>query len=94
MSKSELTADGTLLWFCPGCGGTHGVPVIGGRVWGWNKSLDSPTLTPSVLVYAHETSPPFNPQLRCHCYVRDGSIQFLADCGHELAGQTVVMGDV
>lgn len=26
---------------------------------------------------------------RCHLYVVDGQIQFLADCTHELAGQTV-----
>jgi len=26
---------------------------------------------------------------RCHSFVRDGQIQFLPDCTHELAGQTV-----
>lgn len=26
---------------------------------------------------------------RCHSFVRDGQIQFLADCTHALAGQTV-----
>lgn len=26
---------------------------------------------------------------RCHTFVTDGQIQFLADCTHELAGQTV-----
>ncbi len=26
---------------------------------------------------------------RCHSFVRDGNIQYLADCSHALAGQTV-----
>lgn len=25
----------------------------------------------------------------CHCFVRDGMIEFLGDCSHELRGQTV-----
>ena len=31
---------------------------------------------------------------RCHSYVRDGRIQFLSDCTHVLAGQTVDLPDV
>lgn len=27
--------------------------------------------------------------VRCHSFVRDGKIQFLGDCSHELKGQTV-----
>ena len=26
---------------------------------------------------------------RCHSFIRDGQIQFLSDCSHALAGQTV-----
>ena len=29
----------------------------------------------------------------CHSYVRDGMVQFLSDCTHALAGQTVPLGD-
>lgn len=83
--------DRVLTWYCPGCKGGHGVPTQGKNAWGWNQSTASPTLTPSVLVLAHETSPPFNPQPRCHSFIRDGRLQFLDDCGHELAGQTVEM---
>lgn len=28
---------------------------------------------------------------RCHCFVRDGRIEFLGDCSHDHAGQTVEM---
>ena len=31
---------------------------------------------------------------RCHSFVRDGRIQFLADCTHELAGKTVPLPDI
>jgi hypothetical protein len=31
---------------------------------------------------------------RCHSYVTDGKIQFLADCSHALAGQTVDLPDI
>ena len=30
---------------------------------------------------------------RCHSFVTDGRIQFLSDCTHELAGQTVDLPD-
>lgn len=30
---------------------------------------------------------------RCHSFIRDGKIQFLSDCSHEFAGQTVEIGD-
>jgi hypothetical protein len=29
--------------------------------------------------------------VRCHTFIRDGQIQFLPDCSHSLAGQTVAM---
>ena len=36
---------------------------------------------------------PFTCQ-RCHSFVTDGKIQFLNDCSHELAGQTVDLPDI
>ncbi len=45
---------------------------------------------------------PFNPSLlcdkdtperRCHSFVKDGKIQYLKDCWHKLAGQTVDLPD-
>ena len=96
MAKFNLLEDNYVAWFCPGCEGGHGVPTTGhrsGKGWGWNGSLDSPTLTPSILVYAHESSPPFKPQPRCHTFITDGMINFLADCTHTLAGQTIPVPD-
>jgi hypothetical protein len=75
---------------CPGCNGGHGIPVSGPRGWNWNGSLESPTITPSILVNrggANPTAPV------CHSYVTEGRIQFLTDCTHSLAGKTVELPD-
>lgn len=89
MSKfCEIEKD-YVAWHCPGCEGGHAVPVNGhssGRGWQWNGSLESPTLTPSVLVNVGGSNPT---KPICHCFVKDGKIQFLSDCTHKLAGQTV-----
>ena len=76
-------------WTCPGCNCRHQTPTEGyPSVWTWNGSIDAPTLSPSVLV----TRP--SGGARCHCFIVDGQIQFLGDCTHALAGQTVPMDDL
>lgn len=72
---------------CPGCKFDHVVHVRhDGRGVGWdfNGSRESPTFNPSVKVTRREDE-------YCHFYVRDGKIEFLPDCSHELAGKTVEM---
>lgn len=74
-----------VLFECPGCCCSHGVPVEGPRAWGFNGDMDRPTLTPSLLVQSvDETGPTV-----CHSFVRDGRIQYLGDCTHDMKGQTV-----
>jgi hypothetical protein len=78
-----------------------------GPRWGVNQSLERPTFTPSILVRSTYAEPPVTseslddwkrapwPQTKvervCHSYVTDGQIQFLGDCTHALAGQTVAL---
>lgn len=87
-SEPDDPQNNRVLFFCPGCQGYHGVRTHGpreqGPVWGWNGSLERPTFTPSILVRS-------GPGMRevCHSFVTDGQIQFLGDCTHALAGQTV-----
>lgn len=99
--KAHTTDDGRVIFFCPGCKMYHGPVVDGSRGWTWNGSLESPTFSPSILVrgtvpitddehariMAGETVEP--KPLVCHSYVREGKIEFLSDCTHELCGQTV-----
>ena len=69
---------------CPGCKNAHPVEV---PRWTWNNSMTSPTFTPSLLCNAN------HPPSRCHSFIADGKIQFLGDCHHAMAGQTVEIPD-
>jgi len=86
MAKLEQATSNTgirLYFYCPGCKGYH---VFDSR-WSWNNDLEKPTFSPSLLCDP-------NGDNRCHLFVRDGMIEFLADCHHGLAGQTVEMPDM
>jgi hypothetical protein len=72
------------LFHCPGCGYSHPFHV---PMWTWNGSLDAPTFSPSLMVNGSD------PRYRCHSFVKEGKIQFLSDCFHKLAGQTVELPD-
>jgi len=88
LAKSE---EDRLFFECPGCLMVHGIsrgPGPGPR-WGWNGNVDAPTFTPSVLVRYRWS----DGDRVCHSFVTDGRIQFLGDCTHSLAGQTVELPD-
>jgi len=78
---------------CPGCKHLHVFwtkPFDTQQIWDYNHNPKSPTFSPSLLNTCD------NPQSkevikRCHLFVNNGQIQFLNDCTHELAGQTVEM---
>lgn len=94
-----------LLFWCLGCNKPHSINY-GGNGWTWNKSLDKPTFTPSVLVKYYKptlegeammdrmdkipkgTRYPGTDEV-CHSFITDGRIQFLSDCSHSLANQTI-----
>ena len=92
----RLYADGAcqeqigVTFTCPGCGMYHApriAPFQGGPVWGFNGDYVRPTLTPSLLVTW--TWGEQRERRVCHSFITDGQIQFLSDCTHPLAGQTV-----
>lgn len=72
---------------CPGCRSPQLIPTKKPEGWDWNGSLDRPTFQPSILTKRGERN-------ICHSYVTDGKIQFLSDCTHEFAGQTLELRDV
>lgn len=94
-----------LMFWCPGCDESHGPVVartVAARpLWTWNGDRDRPTLSPSIRVRGKRrlTDDEYHrivageqvdvPDRTCHSFVRDGRIEFLGDCTHELAGQTV-----
>lgn len=100
--KRVTKSDGSLYGFrveCPGCNAPHVIPVTPtANGWDWNGSETAPTFSPSILVYETKAGPGATlvapgtvMQPRCHSFIRDGKWQFLSDCGHALAGQTVDM---
>lgn len=89
MNVLKRADDGRLIFECPGCDSLHGVFVEREQRprWDWNGDMVRPTFSPSILVTWD-----FGPQREkkvCHSFVRDGQIQFLGDCTHKLAGQTI-----
>lgn len=96
MAKALEYADGSgWLIVCPACGNGH--KFERGR-WTFNGDLNKPTFAPSMLVRCNPPDHPnYQPQAKssvCHSFVRDGRIEFLGDCTHAMAGQTVELPDV
>lgn len=92
--KAHLCEDGTLMYECPACKHYHAVSTTkplnnGAGPWGFNGDLEKPTITPSVNVLPYTNTKGEKLINRCHHFVRDGKIQFLADCEHSMAGTTV-----
>lgn len=107
-SKLRRLEGGLVYFRCPGCKTGHQVRVEGdgSPKWGFNGDGDRPTFTPSILVrtghfvelhgkHCDKSGDPEWPCdcVCCHSFVTDGRIQFLSDCTHELAGQTVDLPD-
>lgn len=95
MAKIKID-DGYAIMNCPGCKGSHVIPVVNaeycqGREWGWNGDINNPTFTPSILVNVGGSN---KSRPICHSFIRDGKWQFLGDCTHSLAGQTVEMEEI
>jgi len=82
------TAPGRSLWlWCPGCDDAHRIVIDAPNGWTWDGNEAAPTIPQSIDTWYGD-----QPGAKhCHCYVRGGQWQFLADCTHALVGQTVPM---
>lgn len=95
MAKKFYIADEDqtrLYFYCPGCECDHMIQIAGaahGPVWDFNGNYECPTVSPSI-----RTFNPTNNQTICHFYINHGQIQYLNDCVHRLAGQSVDMKDI
>lgn len=90
-------AQPDVLFWCPGCKMAHGIwtskAAANGARWSWNGSMEKPTFEPSLLVTVDYPQGHNVPPVRhvCHSFVREGMIQFLSDCTHDLKNQTVAL---
>ena len=108
MQKARVWKSRVTVW-CPACreveisrgyqrdgdvAGEHTVPFEGPGAWSFNGDLESPTLAPSLLLTYDYGEGDQKQRYVCHSFVRAGVIQYLGDCTHALAGQSVPLVDV
>lgn len=96
MKVVEEADNGQYLWFCPGCRNHHFFQLAPKKPdWTWNGDYEKPTVNPSILVRYCADIDDFDKITDiCHCFIREGRIEYLGDCTHKLAGQTVEMVDI
>ncbi len=84
-----------LVFCCPGCveltggEGLHLLPVNTTEQapsWTFDGNLEAPTLSPSIRSHVGGGV--------CHSFLTAGRIEYLSDCTHSLAGQTVALPDL
>lgn len=101
VSRVLVVADGSHYgFFCAACDSPHIIPTGPGQQgWHFDGNLAQPTFSPSILVRSGSAvepnfaDEPGDPPRVCHSFVRGGQIQYLSDCDHHLAGQTVPLAD-
>jgi hypothetical protein len=107
--KTKIENGHTIIK-CPGCKTFHTLNTDPSKkpCWGFNGDFEKPTFSPSILERSGHCSGHFQGDIKdcyfckeglnlcyvCHSFVRDGMIQFLSDCTHELAGKTVPLEDI
>ena len=98
MKASYMEEDGDpkahLIIECPACKFPHSIRIDGKgeHNWTFNGNLESPTISPSLLVKQFDKDN--NIRLCCHSFIRNGQIIYLNDCTHSMAGKTVDLLDV
>jgi hypothetical protein len=99
-TEKDGVYHGELGFICKGCGYRHFITdneSTGHQLcWEFNKDYEKPTINPSILFnrdvpdeYLKEGN-----MHRCHSFIKDGMIQYLGDCTHQLAGQTIELPDI
>lgn len=96
IDEDDNRVEPLAVWFrCPGCKHPHKVGIREGtnvgHVWDFNWDYEKPSFNPSYLSTHPRTKP--IPNYVCHLFIRDGKIEFLTDCSHDLAGQTIDIPD-
>lgn len=82
--------------WCPACNQLHAFavdePFRNRARWTWDGNTTKPTFNPSMNIRIGPYSD--NSMKVCHYFLHGGKLQFLGDCTHALAGQTVDLPDL
>lgn len=99
----RLVRPGVYMHWCPGCCRAHMFNTSStdhpkGAKWDYNGDFHKPTFSPSMKIswgpYVDDDCPSDNePPGCCHYFLTNGQLQFLGDCTHAMAGQTVPLPD-
>lgn len=98
VAKTVKNSDGRTgvrhCYWCPGCDSLHCIAIRphvqdNGAGWDFSGTLECPTYAPSQLSSWEGTVDGVPTKTVCHTLIREGKIEFLNDCTHELRGQTV-----
>ena len=90
---AEEAYKGAYSFFCPGCQTTHVVWTDKNDnipTWDFNGDIESPTVSPSIKV----VMPIKDKENICHSFIRNGQIEYLNDCTHELRGKTIDLPNI
>lgn len=104
-AKLRSVEGGGYTYWCQGCGEPHAV----NSGWTFDGNLEAPTFSPSVLVTGVQTVKDERGEwtgewvrgpdgkalpMVCHTFIKGGMVQFLGDCTHGLADQTLPLPDL
>lgn len=92
--KLRIIDDGRVAYYCIACKQLHMLNISNPNLypsWTFNGDYDKPTFSPSVLLTQEYKPESGKRAYVCHSFITDGKIQYLSDCTHELAGQTIDM---
>jgi hypothetical protein len=81
-------------FYCPGCECHHQIwykecQCNRSFAWEFNGNIDKPTFAPSLLIKYPVWINDVKSERVCHSFIKDGMIQYLSDCTHKLANQTI-----
>lgn len=104
ITNTNGVAYDVLVFWCPGCeivgedgekqAGAHMLPITdpgdGRPQWNFSGDVEHPTLSPSILsrVKYRRVGDVVSP-LVCHSFMKQGMLEFLGDCTHQYANQTI-----
>jgi hypothetical protein len=89
--KLAKTIDNRYIFYCEGCAMCHSFD----NRWNFNGDMEKPTFYPSLLVQMRNAivNNIVANNYVCNSFVREGKIEYLNDCSHKLAGNTVELKD-
>lgn len=96
MRRTGFHVCPTHAHWCPACEEMHDFaveqPFRNGARWSFNGDGNAPHFEPSMNYAVGPT--PSGKTFRCHYFLKNGQIQYLADCTHAMVGQTIKCPDV